>query len=312
MKNTGRFNKENMRAILITSGIFLFFCAFLFNDDTFSKVDVSQDGASIVLANIADGDVPLAGKSLEDCQFSTFCWDEAFIGDYEQFLQDCKSLGVTRIYQCFQKNLLGTDELHTFLAAMHEAGIEIYWVNGDPSWAVEQLPDALSYVDAIGEFNEASTEKVDGILFDIEYYCLPDYDAKQEEYNSIALEAYKTLREEGAIYGLPVGQCVNYQVANANIGEYEQIVSEACDFVAVMAYCNDIQYQAIKNLLVICDRYDVPLDVLTYYASEPSDTTRHSLEEGEKEWQIILERSQSDNLGFCYYDYRDELHEMIK
>lgn len=95
-----------------------------------------------------------------------FCW-EAPTGENAQWLWDlARRYGIGELYVAFPEHPSAQEE---FLRAAQEEGLAVYWLTGDPSWAMEpEGSEMLRQVEQAGALHTAHSETLRGIVFDVE------------------------------------------------------------------------------------------------------------------------------------------------
>ena len=103
-----------------------------------------------------------------------FCW-EAPTGENAQWLWDlARRYGIGELYVAFPEHPSAQEE---FLRAAQEEGLAVYWLTGDPSWAMEpEGSEMLRQVEQAGALHTAHSETLRGIVFDVEPYLLDEWD----------------------------------------------------------------------------------------------------------------------------------------
>ncbi|MFH0886998.1 MAG: sugar-binding protein [bacterium] len=101
-------------------------------------------------------------------------------------------------YRYFAKD---SKVLAAFMAKAKAKGIDVYYLDGDPSWAVSYQEEAIGRANKVIAFNKANKVGFKGIIFDIEPYLLVTAELAGKGENGGVLEPYilpqwKTKRAE--------------------------------------------------------------------------------------------------------------------
>ena len=152
-------------------------------------------------------------------------------------------------------------EVAAFLQRRGEQNQTVYYLCGNASWTYEKEAESMmkqvSYV--IGYNEEATEHKFVGIQFDVEPYCLLDFDEKADEYMEQYVKNCKRAYEYAHEAGLLVELCIPYWWDSAYDydEELEDLIANACDSVAVMNYYkNQKEAYHLETELELCKKYN--------------------------------------------------------
>lgn len=183
-----------------------------------------------------------------------FCW-EAPTGENAQWLWDlARRYGIGELYVAFPEHPSAQEE---FLRAAQEEGLAVYWLTGDPSWAMEpEGSEMLRQVEQAGALHTAHSETLRGIVFDVEPYLLDEWDedadALMRSFASAAQCAYERARQ----LGLEMILCVPYYYdTTGHASALETLISSACDRVAVMNYYREDEARHIETEAAYAQAY---------------------------------------------------------
>ena len=180
----------------------------------------------------------------------------------------------------------------------------------------------LKEVERAVEYNKAAGEyKFVGIQFDVEPYCLLDFEENADEYMAIYVENSKLAYKAAHEAGLLVEICIPYYWDSAYeyYDELEDLIANACDRVVVMNYYKKNKEAAhISYELELCKKYNKPI----INATETIPAGQHGLTENntyyndgidaiETMWNSLDGFFQYDKLGYAFH-YLDIIIELLE
>jgi hypothetical protein len=193
---------ERKRVIAILLGLVLFSAGFIFQ--TFAQ---AEEGRSLWVWNRGNVVKNIVTAKEDRDDFFAFVKTPHGIGTpFTAFYLDAKRvLGEEK------------DKLADFIKEAHKNKIKVYYLDGDPTWAVAYQMEALSRVNAVVDYNKAKdAAKFDGIIFDIEPYLLITTELGEEEKSLTGLEPYL----------LPQWKTQRLEVEKKYLALIEQIINE--------------------------------------------------------------------------------------
>ena len=210
-----------------------------------------------------------------------------------------------------------------FLQRRGENGQQVYYLCGNANWAIEKgATSMLKEVERAVEYNKTAGEyKFVGIQFDVEPYCLLDFEENAAEYMAIYVENSKLAYQAAHEAGLLVEICIPYYWDSAYeyYDELEDLIANACDRVVVMNYYKKNKEAAhISYELELCKKYNKPI----INATETIPAGQHGLTENntyyndgidaiETMWNSLDGFFQYDKLGYAFH-YLDIIIELLE
>ncbi|MBC8530676.1 hypothetical protein [Gehongia tenuis] len=188
---------------------------------------------------------PEAPERAETSPRGMFEWDEAAVEDPAAAIQLAERLEIGRWYQEFG----GYDGAEAFVAALREAGIEVYALLGATEWGFEA--DGASFIAALREivtYNRAHPDQpIAGVMADIEPYTQARF--KEDPEGSMAL--YVSGMEKAYGYAkaneLTLITCIARHYDDQGLTEGLERLIAASDEVAVMNYDCGGEVAAIRT-----------------------------------------------------------------
>lgn len=212
---------------------------------------------------------------------------------------------------------IGADEdpivVADFLNRRAANGQTVYYLCGDAAWATEtDAHSMLAEVERAAMLNDAATgAKFVGIQFDVEPYCLKDFDDNADAYFTQYVENCKTAYQAAHKAGLLVELCIPYwwDSAYGFNDQLEDLIVNACDSVAVMNYYKrNSEARHISNELELCKKYDKPIinitemqPVGTHGLTENNTYYADGIDAVETMWNGLEATFGYEKLGYSYH-----------
>ena len=283
--------KRILSAIVIATVLFLDACV---------SGKTSGNGAS-------SGDVHRPDRAM-------YSWDHDFIyPEKEELLEKVMELtDCNIIYQEFEPDADASD-VTDFLKRRTERGQKVYYLCGNADWAVEdgavsmihEAERAAFYDEAAGEYGFA------GIQYDVEPYCLLDFDDNAVEYMKKYVENSKLAYKAAHDLNLSVEICIPYwwESAYGFNDELEDLIANACDSVAVMNYYKEgTEAEHIEDEVSLCRKYGKRIVNITetippglHDLTESNTYYNDGLDAIETMWASLDEHFDYDGLGFAFH-----------
>lgn len=216
-------------------------------------------------------------------EFGLFSWDTSVMAESEKnTLNNCiQRAGVGRIYQSIPEQNLALEETAGFIRRMSARSVEVYGLLGDSEWSYEKDGGSLRYeLEQIVSYNagQEKNARIAGVMVDVEPYLLDEWDRSGRSRQKL-MERYLSGIKKGYEYavehGLKFWVCIPvfYDVTNEDI--LEELISSACDGIALMNYDRTDEYMQIAKEVGYAREYQKGV-VCIYELQEPGN---HDLEE---------------------------------
>jgi hypothetical protein len=173
-----------------------------------------------------------------------FSWDH--LPD-EEDIQCLVSNNITEIYQ-YLKPEYTDEEIVSFLGRMSDKGIDVYILDGEPSWSYqENFRYAEAVIDRIAYINNyvSRRERILGVVYDIEPYVLDKWHSAPQLIMDEYIENMKALRDkiERRSYNIEMCVCVPYSFDLMGYQEHLHSLIDSSDQVLVLNYnkANEIE-----------------------------------------------------------------------
>ncbi len=210
-------------------------------------------GLSLIALSVLWPKAPEAPEQVEAFPRGMFEWDEGAVEDPAAAIQLAERLQIGRWYQEFG----GYEGAEAFVAALREAGIEVYALLGATEWGFEA--DGASLIAALREivaYNRAHPDHpIAGVMADIEPYTKARF--KEDREGSMAL--YVSGMEKAYGYAkandLTFITCIARHYDDQGLTEGLEKLILASDEVAVMNYDCGNEVEAIRTEAELCEKH---------------------------------------------------------
>lgn len=243
-----------------------------------------------------------------------YSWEEKYVSaENEDVLQQVmEATNCNVLYQEVSK-YAGNKTVSDFLQRRAEHGQAVYYLCGDASWAIEDdAHSMLAEVERAASLNDAAEgAKFVGIQFDVEPYCLTDFDENAEVYFAQYVENCKAAYAAAHEAGLLVELCIPYWWDSAYEfnDQLEDLIANACDSVAVMNYYKQgKEAKHISNELELCRKYDKSIVNITemqaagtHGLTENNTYYADGIDAVEKMWNELEATFSYEKLGYSYH-----------
>lgn len=231
-----------------------------------------------------------------------------------QLYETMKELRLNTIYQSFPEDLQEKDILN-FMREATDKKISVYLLTGDPQWALEDHGETmLSEVEKVVNINKSlkKSERIKGVLFDVEPYLLDEWDKQsQEKIMNGLVENMKKAYEKAHENGVEVIACIPYFYDDFGFSQkVEELIKSSCDSLAVMNYYQGKEQKHIENEEALTNKYGKKL-INIYEMQAPG---KHGLidkntyyEEGlnsvEENFIELKKSFNGRNISIAFHDY---------
>ena len=259
-------------------------------------------------------DLSQANGNAKEHDRAMYSWDHDFIYlPDEPMLQKVMELTQCNIlYQEVSSNASAKD-VAAFLQRRGEHNQTVYYLCGNASWAIEKgATSMLKEVERAASYNKAAGEyKFVGIQFDVEPYCLEDFEENADKYMAQYVENSKAAYKAAHEAGLLVEICIPYwwESAYGYYDELEDLIANACDSVAVMNYYKKgTEASHIETEVELCQKYNKRIINITetippgLHGLTENNTYYHDgIDAIEEMWNTLDGYFQYDKLGYSFH-----------
>lgn len=284
--------------------------------------DWSENVSDTIAIQVYRNESQLNGNAKEHDR-AMYSWSHNFIYESkESLLQKVMELTECNIlYQEVASNA-SVNDVAEFLQRRGEHNQTVYYLCGNASWAIEKgATSMLKEVERAVNYNKAAGEyKFVGIQFDVEPYCLEDFEENAEEYMAIYVENSKIAYKAAHDAGLLVEICIPYwwESAYGFDEELEDLIANACDSVAVMNYYKkQKEIEHIESELELCKKYNKRIINITetipagqHGLTEDNTYYKDGIDAIENMWNTLDGFFQYEKLGYAYH-YLDIIIELL-
>ena len=247
---------------------------------------------------------------------SLFSWkdNEVLEGKTELF-ETMNKMNINTLYQNFSIKLTG-EQIKKFLIEANEIGVEVYLLDGDPTWALSE--NGKQMIETINRVNNINMDleddiKIKSIVFDIEPYLLKEWGGKNNKdimntfINGMKI-AYKKANESEL--GLIV--CIPYYYDNMGFSnQLEELIQDGSDSIAIMNYLRDKEAKNMEYEVELANKHGK--NVINIYELQKPGI--HSLKEKntyynlginsvENNFNNILEYFPDMKISIAFHEYR--------
>lgn len=197
-----------------------------------------------------------------------FCWDH--LADEEDV--DCLvKNNITEIYQ-YLKPEYSDEEIVSFLERMSDKGIDVYILDGEPTWSYkENLRYAEAVIDRIAYINNyvSKRDRIIGVVYDIEPYVLDKWHSTPQLIMDEYIDNVKSLKDkiERRNYNIEMCVCVPYSFDLMGYEQHLYSLIDSADQVLVLNYNKANEIEDIRTEMQITG--DLGKRIITVYELQP-------------------------------------------
>lgn len=198
-----------------------------------------------------------------------FSWDGAAVEEPERIFRVMQAQELNTVYQSFPRDLK-RESLVAFFEEAEKRGYEVYYLTGDPRWALPEGEDGFyTAIDRAVEMNESlQGKKLRGILFDVEPYTLKEWKEDAQALMASYVEAVRGAYAEAQKCGLQLILCIPYFYDSQGFAkELQTLIRDGCDQVAVMNYYRGKEKEHLETEAFWAEKYEKEL--ITIYEFQP-------------------------------------------
>ena len=198
----------------------------------------------------------------------TFSWDH--LPD-EEDIECLVSNNITEIYQ-YLKPEYSDEEIVSFLRRMSDKGIDVYILDGEPTWSyLDNFRYAEAVIDRIAYINNyvSRRERIIGVVYDIEPYVLDKWHSTPQLIMDEYIENMKALRDkiERRSYNIEMCICVPYSFDLMGYEEHLNSLIDSSDQVFVLNYNKANEIEDIRTEVEMSAR--LGKRIVTVYELQP-------------------------------------------
>lgn len=188
-----------------------------------------------------------------------FSWksEEVRTDNFELF-EIMEKLKLNTLYQEFSRSL-SQDEINKFLLDAELNKINIYYLTGNPKWALDKTGKPMvDHINRVIELNKNLNKntRIKGIVFDIEPYSLKEWKNKEKVMDSFVkgMEiAYKMANDNN----IEVILCIPYFYDNKGLTkQLKELIESGCDSIAIMNYYKDNEIKNMRQEVEFATMFD--------------------------------------------------------
>lgn len=240
-----------------------------------------------------------------------FCWDGEAVGEGRDALFDTMERnGLTVLYQYFPGEL-SRHSIRDFLQAAADRGIAVYYLAGEPEWALDPEGEAmLDQVSRAAKINRKLPEqaRLRGVMMDAEPYLTDEWEGHEPEVTACFAQAMGKVRESAQAHGLACMLCIPFYYDNDVGRDTLSALIGSCDGLAIMNYSKRDEAGQIETELDLAG--DRPVTVI-YELQEPGGhglkETNTYYSEGVEgvydSFQTLREAFDREGLTYALHDY---------
>ena len=261
--------------------------------------------------------------SLKNSNYSVYSWDDSLIQNYfsNDILDILNTYKISRIYQCIRYEDIdrANTPYYNFLKRMNDNGIKVYTMFGDPSFY--NHPEYLKKdIQKIVDFNNSvdSEHRITGVVFDIEPYGDPSYNADVETGFRTLVETYeevaKYAHERGVevVYSIPYWYESYYddgyseEFSNDVRGLLERII-KAADITSVMNYSIDTSTSDMDDEVALAKANNKIIETISEFGSYDGNENltfwnhEHPIKDAQNLYKTMFNKYKYQNFGFSYH-----------
>ncbi len=197
-----------------------------------------------------------------------FSWDH--LPD-EEDIECLVSNNITEIYQ-YLKPEYSDEEIVSFLGRMSDKGIDVYILDGEPTWSYQDnFRYAEAVIDRIAYINNyvSRRERIIGVVYDIEPYVLDKWHSTPQLIMDEYIENMKALRDkiERRSYNIEMCICVPYSFDLMGYEEHLNSLIDSSDQVFVLNYNKANEIEDIRTEMEMSAR--LGKRIVTVYELQP-------------------------------------------
>ncbi len=239
-------------------------------DTSFNEKVAKADEPSEVLTDNSSTEDDMNDALKPDHPFGAgvFSWDH--LAD-EEDIECLVKNNITEIYQ-YIKPEYSDEEIVSFLERMSDKGIDVYILDGEPTWSYkENLRYAEAVIDRIAYINNyvSRRDRIIGVVYDIEPYVLDKWHSTPQLIMDEYAENMKALKDkiERRSYNIEMCVCVPYSFDLMGYEEHLYSLIDSADQVLVLNYNKTNEIEDIRKEMQMAG--DLGKRIITVYELQP-------------------------------------------
>lgn len=230
-------------------------------------------------------------KQEKELQSGMFCWDEEIVDDPEVMEELVERLQITRWYQEFTEEP-DVETTSAFIDYMRSKSVSVDALVGSVDWGFESDGSSLiACIKAIAAYNEGVEEhrRIHGIMVDVEPYITKRFKGNKEKYMKSYIQGMKKAYEFANEMDMRFIACIprNYEEQGLAT-QLEELISQACDEVAVMNYGRGDEVEMIATEAALAEKYSKKLHCILEF----QNIGKHGLTENETYREVGIGEAQ--------------------
>ena len=229
------------------------------------------------------------------------------LNDLDKFNTFIEGNKINRVYQKVSDTYLEKDDKETekFIKDLNDKKIEVYYLDGEPSWGEEDgYKSIIEVIDKVLEFNSTHNSKFNGLLLDIEPYTSEKIEHFEDEHFEIYLKQIKKVYSYSKDKDIKILLAIPSWFDKENFDMFKELIKN-CDGISVMNYDINNTVENIKNEYEYAYKYDKFIETI-YEIGFEKDYTFNSFDEIEEDYKNIIYK-YSNYVGLSYHHYGDLL-----
>lgn len=211
-----------------------------------------------------------------------FSWkSDAVSQESDALFSRMKEWNISSLYQAFSGKL-EAERVQAFLKEAKRQGIDVYYLTGEPQWALEEDGRHLCMEVERAAALAGKEKALAGIMFDVEPYLLEEWDEDSRMVMDLWVKGIKRAYQSCKAYDLELLVCIPFFYDSKGLeGQLEELVRDCCDGIAVMNYYKGCEIEHIETEARLADRYQKAL-ISVYELKAPGT---HGITQNNTYWE---------------------------
>ena len=256
--------------------------------------------------------------------YSIYSWDQNIMSDYymNDVLNTLKELKITDLYQSFNDNDFESTRTKNFINKLAANNINTYFLTGDAMW-YKNPTEIKTRIDLIADYNSKNTNKIEGIVLDIEPYGSAGYgdnisDGFTTYINTIEeISTYAKEKNVKVVNVIPnwynkytIEEKVDDTFKSQVMSLLERLI-KAPDRTSIMTYNKEYMFVDMDEEIEIAKKNNKEIESLTEFnrldeASGINENLTYWVDNNPigtclNNWNKISEKYNYENLGYSYH-----------
>ena len=256
--------------------------------------------------------------------YSIYSWNQNMMSDYymNDVLNTLKELKITDLYQSFNDNDFESTRTKNFINKLAANNINTYFLTGDAMW-YKNPSEIKTRIDLIADYNSQNTNKIEGIVLDIEPYGSAGYsdnisDGFTTYINTIEeISTYAKEKNVKVVNVIPnwynkytIEEKVDDTFKSQVMSLLERLI-KAPDRTSIMTYNKEYMFVDMDEEIEIAKKNNKEIESLTEFnrldeASGINENLTYWVDNNPigtclNNWNKISEKYNYENLGYSYH-----------